>query len=710
MEVNDLDFKNVQKVSFNGTHGVKEEQISPQTRVIYQTKPDEFVKQTPKKDKVTDPTKDGKFSFWQAAKNLGKGLISPITVIFKHPVATLATLAGIGAACFMFPVLTPIITIGFAGLSVFQLGKALYQTGKNIANGNYDQAEKKFEDIGSSAVATALSFIGIKQGARVAMEAKAAAQVGAAGLNAAQRTEIATQVKAMSYKDACKEIASLFTSKDGYKTIGNQFKPGNIKERLSIFKKMKENYKNNNENRINKANAEDISRKIEEFKKSPEGIRRAAMTDEQIQAEVNAKFNQAFDELGIPKEQRPKLEIKKGEAREGGFYSQKEHTITYNPESYKSGYFELDDVMMHEATHCKEALLRAGLPKDKINEIIIDDLSQRIINGEAEEILVKGNICGPVMMKSPKLPNNMRQDFLQFAKKYLFNNDEIMTKNIRTQEFLKSQIEFCERQIAEATKNGNSKEIAEYTSRISEYSKQLKTVETSLSPYLKDIETMVQKYPEYVSQYKTPEEALTAIQKYALSHKNRFEAFSNTQIEGITPSKLTPQQIKLAEQSLKGQIDTIEGNAGISGFNGIFANQKQFNHYQFSPEEVLAQQNGNNFLIRNYKAQLAEMRANGTLTPEKEAFLTSQISKAEATIAYKTKGLEFYKLYTRMINNPEDKALAEAVNAMKIEMEQLAAKMNGYELKEINEILNLKFSIPKAFLPEVYIMTEKQAG
>ena len=31
-------------MSFNGIQGVKEEQISPQIRVIYQTKPDEFVK------------------------------------------------------------------------------------------------------------------------------------------------------------------------------------------------------------------------------------------------------------------------------------------------------------------------------------------------------------------------------------------------------------------------------------------------------------------------------------------------------------------------------------------------------------------------------------------------------------------------------------------------------------------------------------------
>ena len=73
MEVNSLDFNNVQKVSFNGTQGVEEEQISPQTRVIYQTKPDEFVKITPKKDEIADPSKDGKFSFWQAAKNFGKG-------------------------------------------------------------------------------------------------------------------------------------------------------------------------------------------------------------------------------------------------------------------------------------------------------------------------------------------------------------------------------------------------------------------------------------------------------------------------------------------------------------------------------------------------------------------------------------------------------------------------------------------------------------
>ena len=336
-------------------------------------------------------------------------------------------------------------------------------------------------------------------------------------------------------------------------------------------------------------------------------------------------------------------------------------------------------------------------------------LSKRIINGEAEEIIVKGGILGPEMMKSPKLPNGMRQDFLQFAKKHLFNNDKDMAAKINEYDSGKCLLSFAKRNLESATKKGNTAEIAKYTEEVSKYTERLKAAETSLSPYLKELETMMQKYPEFVRQYKTPEEALTAFQRYALSHKNRFDYFSNTQIEGVTPSKLTPDQIKLAEQSLKGEIDTIEGNAGISGFRRIFAGKKEFDHYQFSPEEVLAQQNGNNFLIKNYKAQLAEMKANGTLTPEKEAFLNSAIRKAEATIVYKTKGLEYQRLYIEMINNPSDKALAQKVKAMKLELDKLGIEVEVPGLNDISKVMSWK-SGTQAVLPEVYKMTEKQAG
>ena len=134
-------------------------------------------------------------------------------------------------------------------------------------------------------------------------------------------------------------------------------------------------------------------------------------------------------------------------------------------------------------------------------------------------------------------------------------------------------------------------------------------------------------------------------------------------------------------------ITTIEGNGRVAGFNGMFASNKSFNQYQFSPEEVLAQKNGNNFLIRNLTAKMNEMKASGTLTPEQEASMQKIIEKAKAIIEYKTKGLEYYEQYTRLINNPSDKELATVVKNLENELAALKEKMNPAEYETVTRLI-----------------------
>ena len=72
------------------------------------------------KNKKNDAQNDGKFTFGEAFKNFAKGLISPLTAMVKHPFATLGVVLGTAALCFAVPVLTPILTVGFGALSVFE--------------------------------------------------------------------------------------------------------------------------------------------------------------------------------------------------------------------------------------------------------------------------------------------------------------------------------------------------------------------------------------------------------------------------------------------------------------------------------------------------------------------------------------------------------------------------------------------------------------
>lgn len=644
-----------------------------------------------------DGSNDGRFTLGQVAKNFFKGIISPLTAIIKHPLATIGTLAAVGTACFAVPALTPILTIGFGALSIFQLLKSAINTVKDYKNGDYDKAEKGFEGIGQGVIGTLMTFLGLKQSAKIAAESKVLASTGAKALNQTQKAEIAEQIAKGGIKNAFKENLSIITTKQGRQALINQLKPSAIKEKfvglINILKRPQKPLTQ--------------EQQIENFKKSPEGIRRAALSKEQLQTEVTAKYNQAFEELGIPKEQRPKLEIFKGGENEGGYYSRSKHTIKVNSEAYKDGIFELDDVIMHEATHCKEALLRAGLPQERVDQIIIEELTGKILNGESEQILVKPNILAPDMMDAPKLPNGMKQDFAKLAREKLYTKDETLLGNLSKHTDAQEGIKIDQKTITmleNSTKPADLEKIAQATKSIAKDTKTVQETQQKLAPFLKELQEMMNKYPEFQAGYKSPEEALLALEKYSLSHGTRYKHFTNTKIPGVEPQTLSPETAKLAEISLRNDISSTEGNARISGFNSIFGSEKGFNQYQFSPEEVLAQQNGNNFLIKNYSAKLNEMKANGTLTPEMEAYLTGAINRAKATIAYKTKGLEYYSEYTNLLNNPTDEALAQKVATLKAELDVIGKQLQPEEIQQIQQIIGQSIGIPHNLLPTIDIL------
>lgn len=623
---------------------------------------------------------DGKFTWGEAFKNFGKGLISPITTIIKHPIATLATLAGAGALCFVFPVLTPILTVGFGALSVFQLAKSTVSTIKDYSKGNYDNAEKGFKGIGEGVVGAATTLLGLKSSAKIAAEAKAISAKGVKALDTATKEQIAFNVSKGGFKGAVREHLSLFFSKSGRKAVINQFKPSVIKDRFTgLFK----GFKTQIEEPISH------SEQIERFKKSPEGKRRANLTDEQISAEIKNKFDQAFDEIGVQKEQRPKLVIKNAKENYGGSYNPSSHKLEINPKAYKAGIFEIDDVVMHEATHCKEAIFRASLPKENAEKVVADDLIARITNGENEEILIKGNFLGPDMMKPPKMSEGMKQDFIQFAKQYLYKTDDTFSTDFNSYMNKKSYID-------------NKLSLTPQAKRVEEAEKAAEKI----TAFLDDLNALLDKHPEFVKEFKSREEAALMLEKYALSHNNRFRYFTDNAIKGIAPETLTPEQIKLAENSLRGHIDTVEGNAANAGWNNLFGDKGKFNQYQFSPEEVLAQQNGNNFMIKNYKLKLEELKQSGALTPDMEAHLTSAIQRAEATIAYKTKGLEYYNAYRQLLNNPADELLSKQVATLEAELKVLENALTPKDIIEIHQFIKQTWGIPLNTLPANAIIHE----
>lgn len=156
-----------------------------------------------KSDKF-DKSCDGKFSFSQAMKNFGKGLVSPITGMFSSPknfligagmmVGSIALIAATGGAA------APILVAAGVSMGALQAGKAVVE----IASAkNGDDVEKAFYDIGGATSTIGLSVIGAKGALKQA-------NVESEGLNLLSSTKkCITSVKDLS-------IESFKVFKSGY--------------------------------------------------------------------------------------------------------------------------------------------------------------------------------------------------------------------------------------------------------------------------------------------------------------------------------------------------------------------------------------------------------------------------------------------------------------------------------------------------------------
>jgi len=183
--VGETAFKGVENIHYKSNQS-NFERLNNDFKNFTRTNKDSFVKEASVNKEKINETNDGKFSFKVALKNFVKGVVSPLVIMAKHPVATLGTLIGIGVACAVAPVLGPILTVGFGAVSAWQLGKSTYNAISNYSKGKYDQAEKDCENVGQGFIGTVLTVLGLKQSAKVAAEAAIASPLLEGSLDGAQ--------------------------------------------------------------------------------------------------------------------------------------------------------------------------------------------------------------------------------------------------------------------------------------------------------------------------------------------------------------------------------------------------------------------------------------------------------------------------------------------------------------------------------------------
>lgn len=559
-----------------------------------------------------DKTNNGEFDANVAANNFCKGLLSPITAIIKHPIATIGVVGATALACSVAPILAPATAIVFGAMGIYEFGKSSYNIVKHSASGEYDKAEKDFEGLGQGTINTVLTALGMRQSARVTKEAQLLSETKATKLSAEQISKIKDEVKSLTLFKSFKESLKLYTTKEGRQAFMYQFKKPVIKERLqdlkNIIVKKKEQTKE----------SFDIK---EEFAKTPEGIKRAKMTTEEISQEVSKLAKESFDQYGIPEELRPKIEIVKKDAKTGGGYYAQKHTIEINETAYREGAFDLPNTIKHEATHAKEALIRETLTFTKKEQLTKEYLLNKIQTGDNNTVAYDTTIFGNATIKPPKMSTGMKTDFAKLAQENIYKIGS----------------------------NGLDK-------------KQL----------TKLVEPLIDKYPEFISQYQSKEEALDMLTKYAQSHQLRYKIGTTTAINlpADKVAKLGYIDESTAINSFKGILECLDGNMSYKTVSGNMGLGGDFTQYEFGAEEVLAQLSGNKFEISHLEQELATLRKRPNFDTKQEAYLISQIESAQKTIKYKSMGQNYYKLFMDYKHNPSPE-LAKEINTLAVELNKL---------------------------------------
>lgn len=559
-----------------------------------------------------DKTNNGQFDADVAANNFCKGLLSPITAIIKHPIATIGVVGATALACSVAPILAPATAIVFGAMGIYEFGKSSYNIVKHSASGEYDKAEKDFEGLGQGTINTVLTALGMRQSARVTKEAQLLSETKATKLSVEQISKIKDEVKSLTLFKSFKESLKLYTTKEGRQAFMYQFKKPVIKERLQDLKNIIVKKKEQTKETF------DIK---EEFAKTPEGIKRAKMTTEEISQEVSKLAKESFDQYGIPEELRPKIEIVKKDANTGGGYYAQKHTIEINETAYREGAFDLPNTIKHEATHAKEALIRETLTFTKKEQLTKEYLLNKIQTGDNNTVAYASTIVGNATIKPPKMSTGMKTDFAKLAQENIYKIGS----------------------------NGLDK-------------KQL----------TKLVEPLIDKYPEFISQYQSKEEALDMLTKYAQSHQLRYKIGTTTAINlpADKVAKLGYIDESTAINSFKGILECLDGNMSYQTVSGNMGLGGDFTQYEFGAEEVLAQLSGNKFEISHLEQELATLRKRPNFDAKQEAYLLSQIESAQKTIKYKSMGQKYYKLFMDYKHNPSPE-LAKEINTLAVELNKL---------------------------------------
>lgn len=664
---------------------------------------------------------DGKFTGGQIFKKFFKGIFSPITVLFQHPIIAFGALAAGIAACSLIPVLVPLIGIGFGAYSIYQVIRGVDNVIQRYKAGDYDGAENAFEDVGAGISGALMGVFGIRASAVVAAQAKAAHTAIQAGQTGEQIIEAsalaANQVKSMTFLQALNENASILTTSQGRSTLFAQLKPSAINQRIAYIRDY-----------FKKPLSEHLVTEESDFVLSPEGQRRARLTKTEIEKEANQVLTEALDDLGIPLDIRPKFKVDdelrfmtkeeiellvQKEVSGRSYSAQGKYAHCSESELPKVQVFQEGEVPQQFTNEqiierAKSALTKVcdemSVPQDKryLEHLYIGDIEylgagfnahQYKINYHANSY--RRGVCTleeALAHEAEHLRHVILRTKLSDSERVSIVQDEIIQGILRgeTEEII-LRGSFCgpemmtppkikpkmREQIVKLLKDILFPNADKYRKAFYEKHSGTSVNSSQELPVLQaKIEAIVDANPCFVQSYKGGRtKAIEHLMEYMEAQSTRYIAFKHSEINDptivarIRQSTLTNAQREEAIESLKGLIPSLEGNSRNQQlFKHLFSiDKKAFNQYQFGPEEIMARNSAAKFEAKRLKVKMAELKRKRQLKSEQEKQMLARLDELNIEIKRNNLGKELYRAYTSHINEPDNLQLLAELKRLKKE-------------------------------------------
>lgn len=425
----------------------------------------------------------------------------------------------------------------------------------------------------------------------------------------------------------------------------------------------------------------------------------------EVKTKVTTLFDSLYEDLGIPKEARPKLTIidnikfkTKAEIEEMVLEKINERKYFFEEKLDKIEIFEESDNPMEMSVEEIKA---------KIQNAVKNTTDAKIYDFEYDNMLgntkgtTGGGYSGGIKHELTVNLNTLRNGTFKSLEEVLVHEVEHSRNSILRHRLSKADAsKIIKDALIDRIMNGEPEKIivrggilgvemmeppkmsakmrADFAKFAEEklYTDEAKNYIDDLSLEMQAwIENAIKENPDFVEQYGGLKgNATQMLTKYVQSHLVRYDSFSNTTLPSLKDVKfpeLTEAEHAEATQSLIGHIETIEGNAGNQGLNNLFGSKSKFNQYQFSYEEVLARNTAAKYELT--KLQLEPQ------TPEIEA----RIKDLEFQLKYNEIGSRFYRLYTEALNHPEDVKLKADLAELQNEFNKLDSQKAGKQLDYI---------------------------